>query len=379
MLIGPHSIVDLMLGLLVSLVLKLMNNSVDPFWCIVDQDSGGWNKTGLFLAGLACAEKAVRPLQDEPQAPVVHPVVKENDKQLPPLTSTQIWSIASCIGSVLFLIQTFVSDLGTIIAWNWSGYPVNGPRLLWQGGIVAAAVGSGLVLRVLNDASSRRNAQPYTMKTYTAGILACYILCWPEATFNSLNLNHLRDWGGFAAGCVLVVNLVYLFPALWQDLSRYSYEKNLLGRALLMLVVLDVVSVITVAYAFVPGGQYVREKTPGMSWHHSFYAMCSGSFSFVGVVFLASACVFNGCTVLARLRESSLRPLTEQTITGLRVARIKRLALPLVLACVITAEVYSRLRRADIHVQPYQGDSGVWTGGIWTVRPMRPKIFPIPD
>jgi hypothetical protein len=132
MLIGPHSIVDLMLGLLVSLVLKLMNNSVDPFWCIVDQDSGGWNKTGLFLAGLACAEKAVRPLQDEPQAPVVHPVVKENDKQLPPLTSTQIWSIASCIGSVLFLIQTFVSDLGTIIAWNWSGYPVNGPRLLWS-------------------------------------------------------------------------------------------------------------------------------------------------------------------------------------------------------------------------------------------------------
>lgn len=66
-------------------------------------------------------------------------------------------------------------------------------------------------------------------------------------------------------------------------------------------------------------------------------------------------------------------------MTGLRVTRIKRLALPLALASVMTAEVYSRLRRADIHVQPYQGDSGVWTGGIWTVRLTKVEIIPIPD
>lgn len=330
-----------MLGLLLSMLAKLVNNSINPLWCIVDDKSGGWNKTGIVLAFIAWAEKAYRPVRAEPQAALKPESAATQGETR---SAYQSWSIALGLGSLLFLVQTFLADTGTIIAWNWTGYPVNGPRLLWQAGIVMAAASAGLALRLWQDAS--RNGT-VGFKAFTLTVASCYIVCFPDSVQSLPLMSNLGDWTGFGSGCVLIGALAYIFPVFWQHLSLQSTNGNLLAHALLFNVVLDVLSVVTVAYAFVPGGQYLREKTGPLT-------------------FLCAALVANAGTVLASLSETP-QTTRERPETSRRLLHSSRLGAVLLLLLTLATEAYIRVRRGGIEIKPYHDGTGIWTGGIWTV------------
>jgi len=63
-------IIVLSMGLVVTLILKYQNYSLNPFWESVDEASGGLNKTGLLLAAVSLVEYAYRPVQLFPVPPL---------------------------------------------------------------------------------------------------------------------------------------------------------------------------------------------------------------------------------------------------------------------------------------------------------------------
>ena len=337
-----------MLGLICSLALKLVNNSVNPFWCIVDEVSGGFNKTGIALASAAFVEKMIRPNRDQAQTHRPNHTKETADPQ-EPLSTLQRQSIIAGIGSLIFLTQTFVTDAGTIIAWNWTGYPVTGPRLLWQASAVIGATALGLIARWIQDQAMSPRARPYGLMSLGATILACSTLCGHyKAVLQNVSSEWI-DWIQFSGGCALVSLLVYHFPAFWQELSRYDYDGCLLCHALGFNAALDVISVITVAYAFVPGGNLLREKMPD-------------------VVFLTTACLFNAGFVFDKLSSAYRTTFAEERAQGLRSKRLLVQGTMVLAGLVLGSEVFCRQRRDAIVIKPHHIETGVWTSGIWTVH-----------
>lgn len=221
------------------MLLKYLNYSTNPFWCTVNPASGGWNKTGLVLAILALMEYRYRPNDLFPAPPLpaggVEKVVSlTHEKQ----DRSSRLAVILGLGSLIHLVQTFLSDSGTIIAWTWNGYPVKGPTLHPFAGLVIAAVAFGLNLHVV--VASRAWGL-----LGLAGTVILYVF---------------PDWLGFAGGLALALYLSALIPTYFRLASIFPASSTW-GHALLVNCLLDVISVVTTAYAFVPFGWLVRERT----------------------------------------------------------------------------------------------------------------------
>ncbi|KAJ9092428.1 hypothetical protein QFC21_006810 [Naganishia friedmannii] len=249
------------LGILVTVTLKFLNYSTNPLWCVVDDKSNGWNRTGAILALAAWVEKAYRSTTLEPQP----------DRSIPATMPTgrrqSSWGSALAFGSLLFLVQSFISDASTLVAWNWSGYPVNNqPEYLTHAPIVITCAAAGavrsFVAKEYVGKDSASFAKHQTGIEYAAlGFGACVLLCGRTSNLAT----YLPSWmvserTGFYAGCVVVAYILRTLPLHFQSISASSRSATIFGHAMLWYIVLDVLSVVTVAYAFVPGGWLLRER-----------------------------------------------------------------------------------------------------------------------
>lgn len=230
------------LGLAITMFIKYMNYSTNPFWCIVDSSSGGWNKTGLGLGVLALIEYAYRPLDLFPAPPLrADGDEKKNDRQPSRKPSKmQRTAIILGLGSFVHLVQTFLSDSGTIIAWTWTGYPITGPTLHPFAGLVIAMACVGT--------------------TSTMGKLAELPAWGVVGSFGALALYVFPDFTGYFGGLAVTLYLSALIPSFFRYASVGPFSSTW-GHALLVNCLIDVISVVTTAYAFVPLGWLVRERT----------------------------------------------------------------------------------------------------------------------
>lgn len=214
---------------------KYLCHSNNPFWAIVNEASGGWNKTGLVISALALAEYYYRPNNLFP-APPVSATLKDKPAEIV-TTKAQRVSLILGVGSLLHLLQTFVCDPGTIIAWAWTGYPATGPMLHPWGGVTIAVAAVALAFN-MNALSPATMLVPFPA--------AAAILFTP-------------DWAGYVGGLVLVFYLVSIVPVMFRAAS--ALPPSTWGYAGAWLAFLDVASVFTVAYAFVPFGWILRERS----------------------------------------------------------------------------------------------------------------------
>ena len=132
------------MGLIITLILKYQNYSINPFWGSTDGASGGWNKIGLFLAMITTIEYSYRPVELFPRPPLSDEDAKDHPAIAPPGRLHHI-AMSLSLGALIHLIQTFVTDAGTIIAWTWTGFPITGPTLHPFAGVVIAAAAAGLI------------------------------------------------------------------------------------------------------------------------------------------------------------------------------------------------------------------------------------------
>jgi hypothetical protein len=201
----------------------------------VDATSGGWNKTGLALGAVSILEYAYRPVTLF-AAPPIEPV--KGHPAIPQPARAQQTFIAFGLGAAIHLIQTFLTDAGSVISWTWTGFPIKGPTLHPFAGIFIAVAATPNLFPL-------DSLHPALHLAGAAGAAVLYTM---------------PNWLGFVGGVIFSTYLVAIFPGYIRAAS-YCSVPTTIGGALLFNVILDVLSVITVAYAFVPYGHLLRERT----------------------------------------------------------------------------------------------------------------------
>lgn len=158
------------------------------------------------------------------------------------------WLLASIsLGGLIFSLQCLLTDSGTLIAYSWTGYPVTGPLPGLHGYLTLMAMGLGALISNSNN-MKHIVCHPIWM---VFGALSCYLMY------------HWRDWPGYISGLCLSVFLTSLIPIVIELASLHGSHSpgKIYFTAWLVVCILDLANVWTVAYAFVPAGWLLRERT----------------------------------------------------------------------------------------------------------------------
>jgi hypothetical protein len=213
-------------------------------WPFVNEKSGGYNKTGIVIATLALYDFSTRPTQADPAS-------RERKSESPnePSIGTPWLSSAISLGSLIFSLHTLLSDSSTLISWSWTGYDQGrpkGPVPNLHGSLTLIAQCLGLLLPVALGPSTTLLASP-TWHAY--GMASTYIMY------------SRKGWLGYAGGLNFAVFWMSIIPGVLNRAANTRSVWKTYFTAWLVVCVFDLASVWTVAYAFVPGGVYLRERT----------------------------------------------------------------------------------------------------------------------
>jgi hypothetical protein len=293
------------LGLILSSIAKYSNFTNNPIWPIMHNENGGWNKTGVFI-GLVSAFLTPRSFT---------PTLSTETSTKPSLLKTAVG-----LGSLLFSLHAMVTDSSTIITWVWDGYPIRGPVPVPHGavGITVALLGAYIGLTRDNIAN---------LKTFIFGSVSAAVLYL------------FHGWIGYIGGLGYVLFLVVLIPTYLQKASQFN-PGLVFSVASLVHIFLMLAHVWIVAYAFVPAGWILRERTDivlGLS---------------TGLVGLG------------------LFPFSSPSVDSVKINlssslhKVKKIIITLTLVSVLIT--YLRFPLED--PKPYHPDSKSFTAGIWTIH-----------
>lgn len=219
--------ISFVLGLLATSVFKFANHSNNPAWPIMNKSNGGYNEVGIFV-GLASALLTRKP------APTSTTITKKGGSFL----------LASLgLGGYLFCLQAYLSDSSTMIYWTWEGYPIRGPTPLTGGLFHFAAFSAGILASIKFHPNVFANPANVLVSAISAYVLYAY-----------------KGWVGFAGSLVYTFHLASLAPLVGQAVSGYNISA-LFCFAFIFNVIISLASIWIVAYAFVPGGPLLRERT----------------------------------------------------------------------------------------------------------------------
>ncbi|EKM57828.1 uncharacterized protein PHACADRAFT_171045 [Phanerochaete carnosa HHB-10118-sp] len=239
--VGYQSLAVFGLGLVLSSLTKHANYSNNPVWPFVHEVSGGYNKTGIALACLAIYNyysRAAHPPKETTQP-------KDAKTPSTPLPTRTNWlRDGFALGSYFFTLHCFISDSSTLIAWSWTGYPVKGPLPHLHGSLTHIAQAIGLLLAV--TVSPDLLAHPLWLLYGSAGAAVMY-LC--------------EDWLGYLGGWNYALFLMSVTSVILGSAAANKHIGKTYCTAFLVAALFDVANTFTAAYAFVPGGEYFRERT----------------------------------------------------------------------------------------------------------------------
>lgn len=227
-------------------------------WPILDERSGGWNKTGLFLAVLALYECYTRP-----QLKSAVPSEKNGRVEtaaVPPKsinTPKEPWlPIGLALGSLLFTLHQLLADSSTLIAWSWTGYPITGPVPNLHGAITLVAQTIGLLIPLgLGTFFGMITQDKGTLTRVDApSTLLGHPAWFSFGAASAYTLYAYEDWTSYAGGLAFAVFLMSITPSVLHRAAIGAQPGSIhkvFFTAWLTVSVLDFVSVMTVAYAFV--------------------------------------------------------------------------------------------------------------------------------
>jgi hypothetical protein len=165
------------------------------------------------------------------------------------LVKTPWLTSAISLGGLIFSLHALLSDPSTLIAWSWTGYDQGrpkGPVPTLHGSLTLITQCLGLLLPVALGRSAALLANP---AWHVYGMASAYIL-----------YSH-KDWLGYAGGLNFAVFLMSIIPGILNRAANTGAIWKTYFTAWLVVCMFDLASVWTVAYAFVPGGVYLRERT----------------------------------------------------------------------------------------------------------------------
>ncbi|KAL8286946.1 hypothetical protein RQP46_003952 [Phenoliferia psychrophenolica] len=229
------------IGLLLSVLAKHSFFSINPVWPFMSDENGGHMANGglnglaLKIGLLAILDIAVRPARV-----VVAPPPPKPSRNPPPPCPSSLSAYGT--GAILFLIHFLFTDSGTIIAWAQKGHPT-GPTANPHGVLTLVALSAGTLL------STFPSIAPFVSSTpaYLLSALAAAILLTQNG------------WISFVAGCGLGTYTLAVLPSFLAATAQLGIGGFL--KAFLTYNIFVLASVWVVAYAFVPAGALLRERT----------------------------------------------------------------------------------------------------------------------
>lgn len=303
------------LGLIASSIAKFANHSNNPVWPIMNSENGGWNKIGLVLAVLAVSRLTKRTKSSGELALLPQPKGESS-----------IYIIIG-LGGLLFGLHSLLSDSSTMILWVWDGYPVKGPLAVPHGAYTIAAMGAGFLIGLFRSDLTK------TWTFYGVG-------CSAAAVFY-----RNPGWLGYYGALVLATYFMALIPSFVQSATRHTPGKTF-GFAFLFYNIIVLAHVWVVAYAFVPGGPLLRERT---------------DLVVTGMMLMIGAGVF---ATTSYTPESSKAKVHDSPSSG----RFRSYAVYSLIGLELFAASTAYIRFPSLDYQPYHKDKRVVTAGIWTVH-----------
>jgi endonuclease/exonuclease/phosphatase family metal-dependent hydrolase len=217
------------LGLLASSVAKFAFKTNNPIWPIMHGPNGGWNKTGLLLAFLAIL-RTTRYTGHSGNATSTGP--KKGSSTLAALG----------LAGLFFQMHWLLSDSSTLILWSWEGWPAKGPLAVPHGAYTLIAMGLGLLIGLYSPSFAR------SWTFYGIGSIGAAVL------------TGFTNWFGYYGSLTIAVYAMAVAPVLISSAVRHPPAWTF-GFGFVVYNILVLASIWTVAYAFVPGGFLLRERT----------------------------------------------------------------------------------------------------------------------
>lgn len=208
-------------------------------WPLLNERSGGYNKTGIFLALLAVYESFTRPEDQK----------SRSDKSKSIRTERYHWLQAGIpLGALLFVLHTLLSDSSTLISWSWRGYQngrPRGPLPHIHSSLTLISQCLGILLGLCPSVNAHLSS-PYW---FLYGATSSFVLY------------RYRDWPGYIGGLNLACFAMSIIPFLLHRAAHTESVTKTYVTTIAFWCLLIMANVWTVAYAFVPGGVYLRERT----------------------------------------------------------------------------------------------------------------------
>ncbi|KAK9478497.1 Frag1/DRAM/Sfk1 family-domain-containing protein [Lipomyces japonicus] len=303
------------IGFLLSTVSKFAYYANNPAWPIMHDKNGGLNLPALVLGVVTAL------LVSRPQAGIGS---AEANKSVHGKGSS-VWAAAG-VGGLIFSLQSLLSDSSTIIYWTWSGYPLKGPLPVPYG---AVTIFAGLVGTYLG----------VTQKKFFSSWRA-YVL----AVASAVVFYVFEDWTAYVGGLLLTVYLLAIVPVIFEAASIHPPARTF-GLAFLVYILLVLAHVWIVAYAFVPGGPLLRERTD---------------------IVLGSQVVFLGLGIYGGKQVRIVSNEKKSSINFIKLRSVTIVALTGLAA--LTAVIGFDRTNKDAPKPYHDKDTKLVTAGIWTIH-----------
>lgn len=230
-------------------------------------------------------------------------------------------------GSLLFALHSMYTDSSLIMRWTVAGYPHYGPSPVPWGIVTIFFLAVGLVFS-FNQQLALNNLW------FVFGCAACLIFY------------AFSGWFGYIGGLLLGLYLMSILLVLARAMSGHPPMKTML-TAFMVYNFLCLAHVWVVAYEFVPGGVYARERT---DWVLTF------TMTFIGIG------IYNAKITLQpnRPEKSTHRNQLQEVRShiGILLAAILAFSSIISFGRIITARA----------IVPYHQEQKLFTAGIWTIH-----------
>lgn len=335
------------LGLILSSTVKFAFATNNPVWPIMHKENGGWNNTGIVVGLIAALftpnyKKLNQTLN-------IHNSNRELNNISPSTSKVasskeSLFLSAAGFGGLIFLLHALLTDSSTIITWVWNGYPVRGPIPVPHGAVSLAVALAGLYYGLISNKTKTNN-----WSFYIVGVVG-FVLLYA-----------FHGWVGYIGGLIFSFYLIAVTPAIFETVSRFnpglSFSLGFLFHIIFMLG-----SVWIVAYAFVPGGPLLRERTD---------IVFGVPLAFVGLGVYESQVIGNNQTAGAaqakqqadeKVSDGALNKITK----SLKTIKTRFGWVLFALLVLNTAIVFLRFPFED--PKPFRPETKSFTAGIWTVH-----------
>uniref|UniRef100_UPI00398E7320 PGAP2-interacting protein-like isoform X1 n=2 Tax=Pristiophorus japonicus TaxID=55135 RepID=UPI00398E7320 len=222
------------LGHILLLVLRIWHTSLNPVWTC-----STFNSLILSLGAIVTVDRIHSDFQNLPK---IKEGKKSTEGKSEPATQHKWLVSGAAFGSLQFLTHWIFGEVSLVSRWAVSGHPNAGPDPNPYGGVILIALALGLMLSFWPSVFNN-------------------VAFWLIGVASAICIFYLRREGAFAAGTVLAIYTMSLWPHLINHLISSGHPGKALGTAMLVYMLEILSTVWCIAYNFVPGGAITREQT----------------------------------------------------------------------------------------------------------------------